>query len=166
MNVQLAAAVLGLSLTYTDMHLMRRWEQDFWKSPMKLVRSPIHWLYIISRSFAVVVQICNIVIASVWKYKFTTVPPDICYMHLMFKAVACPFSLLILDIVLMLRVYALYNKRQNMAFFLGFTLFMKSISGSWLFVRLKNSPTSSMTFNYVCVVSIRLHEEPVVASFV
>ncbi|KAF9262366.1 hypothetical protein L218DRAFT_400375 [Marasmius fiardii PR-910] len=166
MNAQLAATVLGLSLSCADMHLTWNEERNFWKSPVKLIQSPAHWLYVLSRYFAIAAQMCDIIIASIWKYKYTAIPANICHMHLVFKSVVSHFGLLILDIILMLRVYALYSKSQEIALFIGLALLTKLTSGVWISVRLKEIATSSIYFNYVCIAPIPLHEEPGVALFV
>ncbi|KAG7093988.1 hypothetical protein E1B28_007618 [Marasmius oreades] len=166
MNAHLAAAVLGFSLTFIDAYFTRQGERDFWKSPSKAIHSPVHWLYILSRYLVLVIQICNIVIATIWKYNYTAIPHNICFVHLIFKICVLLFSLLILDTILMLRVYALYNKSQEMASFLGLILLLKSTTAVWGLARLLPNATSSVHFNYICIAAVKLHEEPGLALFV
>ncbi|KAF9266430.1 hypothetical protein L218DRAFT_996601 [Marasmius fiardii PR-910] len=166
MNAQLAATILGLSLTCADMQLTQNRERIFWRSSVKPIRSPVHCLYVLSRYSAIIAQVCDVVISSIWKYKYTSVPPTICFMHLIYKIIVSHLSLLILDAILMLRIYALYNKSREMASFLGLALLMKLCFGVWTLSQPKNMPASSIRFNFICITTFQLHEVPNAALFV
>ncbi|KAG7094279.1 hypothetical protein E1B28_007883 [Marasmius oreades] len=165
MDAYLAAAVLGFSLTCIDAYFTRQGERDFWKSPINLIHSPVHWLYLLSRYFAIVVHICNIIIASIWKYQYTAIPHNVCYAHLIFEVCMTLFSLAIVDAILMLRVYALYNKSQEMASFLGLVLLLKLTTAVWGLARLLPNSTTPVHFTSICIPSVQLLEEPGLALF-
>ncbi|KAF9262368.1 hypothetical protein L218DRAFT_400409 [Marasmius fiardii PR-910] len=89
-------------------------------------------------------------------------------MHLLFQSIICQLSLMILDVILMLRVYAIYNKSRGIVSFLVLILLIKLASGIWILSRFrKGASARSISFNYICIsTTAQVHEQPGVALFV
>ncbi|KAJ8077499.1 hypothetical protein PM082_001930 [Marasmius tenuissimus] len=165
MNVQLSATVLGLFVTAGDMFLCLRDEKELiWNLPT-LFQTPEQSLYFLSRYLAILAQICDVVTATFWKCKYVAIPAHHCYIHLVYKSVVCWTFVILLQMVLMLRVYALYSRIKPMAYFLGLILLARVALGSWVIGRYRNFAAGSMGFNFICLTEARAHSEPGLAAF-
>ncbi|ESK91065.1 hypothetical protein Moror_1160 [Moniliophthora roreri MCA 2997] len=132
MNAQLVASCLGLTLTTCDIYLTRKEEKALiWSSPFHF--TIVKTLFIFSRYFGLASQLYNVSLSAYWRYRYTaaTVPRRFCTRDLAFKIFEHYFLLTILYIVLMLRVYALYNKSLAIILFLVLILAL-------------------LQFNYIC----------------
>ncbi|KIK58670.1 hypothetical protein GYMLUDRAFT_694703 [Collybiopsis luxurians FD-317 M1] len=112
MEARLVASVLGLFLTGCDIISTRRQELEYvWRRPFQLTL--VRVLFILARYLAVVIQIVDIVLISVMSAKtgrHEPIPELLCISLLLFRIVSCQCMLLVLHLVLMLRVFALYNQ--------------------------------------------------------
>ncbi|GAW04224.1 hypothetical protein LENED_006001 [Lentinula edodes] len=126
MQAQLPSSVLGLLATGCDFALTRQKEQEFiWsqKKPFRLTF--VKGLFISMRYLAFVIHIVNIVLSSIWTVEFSNAQrasEEACRILLIFQIISCYTMLLLLQLILMLRVFALYNRSLRMAIFL-FLLF-------------------------------------------
>ncbi|KAJ8071962.1 hypothetical protein PM082_001959 [Marasmius tenuissimus] len=166
MDVRLSATALGLFLTSGDMFLCLKDERELiWGFPTKF-RSPTHCLYFLTRYFAILTQICDVVTATYWMCKYVAVPARLCYIRLVCETVVCWIFVILLQMVLMLRVYALYKGSQQMGAFLGLILLGRIALGVWSVVRFRNIPASYIDFNFICLPEFRAHcGDPGVATF-
>ncbi|KAI3618115.1 hypothetical protein WG66_005559 [Moniliophthora roreri] len=109
MNAQLAASCLGLSLSLCDIYLTRREEKALiWRPPFRI--TIVKTLYILSRYLGLTCHMYNVVRSAYWKYRYITIPQHSCANYLVFKTSGAQCLAGILHIILILRVYALYNK--------------------------------------------------------
>ncbi|KAJ8077526.1 hypothetical protein PM082_001957 [Marasmius tenuissimus] len=166
MDIRLSATALGLFLTSGDMFLCLKDEKELiWDFPTKF-RSPSHSLYFLSRYLAILTQICDVATTGFWKYKYVAVPIHICYIRLVCETVVCWTFVIILQMVLMLRVHALYNKNQRMGLFLGLILLGRIALGAWSVARYWNLSASYIGFNFVCLPELRTHcSDPGIVTF-
>ncbi|ESK91063.1 hypothetical protein Moror_1158 [Moniliophthora roreri MCA 2997] len=147
MNVQLVASCLGLALNACDMYLTRKEEKALiWRSPFRVTIVKI--LYILSRYLGLTCQIYNVSRSAYWKHRYTTIPQHSCDSHLVFKTLGAQSLLAILHIILMLRVYALYNKTFSMVLILMLIYAARLAATIW--TTLKHWDVYKMDFDYIC----------------
>ncbi|KAI3610109.1 hypothetical protein WG66_007422 [Moniliophthora roreri] len=149
MNAQLVASCLGLTLTTCDIYLTRKEEKALiWSSPFHF--TIVKTLFIFSRYFGLASQLYNVSLSAYWRYRYTaaTVPRRFCTRDLAFKIFEHYFLLTILYIVLMLRVYALYNKSLAIILFLVLILALRMFVVIRTFVKYWH--IYAVQFNYIC----------------
>ncbi|KAF9066132.1 hypothetical protein BDP27DRAFT_1049940 [Rhodocollybia butyracea] len=116
MHIPLGAAVLGLVVTGCDTALTMRGEvQYIWKAPLRITF--VRCLFVLTRYLPVALHIINIVLTSLWLDGAEQVPKEHCGSILIFRALAFSSMLLLLDSVLTLRVFALYDRSRTIGVF-------------------------------------------------
>ncbi|KAI3610103.1 hypothetical protein WG66_007405 [Moniliophthora roreri] len=131
------------------MYLTRKEEKALvWSSPLRF--TVVKTLFILSRYFGLICQLYGVSLSVYWKYQYTTatVPRQFCTRDLAFKIFEHYFLLTILHIVLMLRVYALYNKSFRIILFLALILALRLFATIWTLV--KYWDVYAMQFSYIC----------------
>ncbi|KIK62670.1 hypothetical protein GYMLUDRAFT_41586 [Collybiopsis luxurians FD-317 M1] len=120
MKVRLGASVLGLLLTGCDLVLTRKQELEYvWKRPFQLTL--VRGLFVLSRYMAIIIHIADIALASFMTPRIDELkqnPGHLCLSMVIFRLVSCQSMLLILHLILMLRVFALYNQSLPVGIFL------------------------------------------------
>ncbi|KAJ3928786.1 MAG: hypothetical protein NXY57DRAFT_486364 [Lentinula lateritia] len=165
MQAQLPSSVLGLLATGCDFALTRQKEQEFiWnhKKPFRLTF--VKGLFISMRYLAFVIHIVNIVLSSIWTVEFSNAQQaseEACRILLIFQIISCYTMLLLLQLILMLRVFALYNRSLRMAIFL-FLLFAgrTAMSIYTSFGKSTHSPRH-IKFGRYCIPKISLREQSI-----
>ncbi|KAE9411315.1 hypothetical protein BT96DRAFT_911932 [Gymnopus androsaceus JB14] len=110
MRAQIVASGFGLLITSCDSFLTRRKELEYvWNS-----RKPtfVRSLFILARYLAVLIHIASIVLTSIWTARFRDHPgqrptDEVCMTWQIFQAVSCYSMLLILELIMSIRVFAL-----------------------------------------------------------
>ncbi|KDR79385.1 hypothetical protein GALMADRAFT_137227 [Galerina marginata CBS 339.88] len=95
--------------------------QHIWRGPMNRVKL----LYLFSRYLAICAQVANTYIVF-FPLSILPVPRDECQIWLIFLTVCACLLLAALDLVIMLRVYALYNRSLKLGLFLAFLLLIQA----------------------------------------
>ncbi|KAJ7647168.1 hypothetical protein FB45DRAFT_892608 [Roridomyces roridus] len=116
----------GLALALCELGLTLRGEiQYIWSNGrrFRLVR----FLYLFSRYFALVAHIANCCLATIVVHHPAV---KLCHYSLVYRAVVAFTMLGVLDVILMVRVYALYNQPISMAIFFVFLLVGKVVSAA------------------------------------
>ncbi|KAF9059418.1 hypothetical protein BDP27DRAFT_1341452 [Rhodocollybia butyracea] len=109
MNLQVGASVLGLVATGCDIALTWRGEaQHIWKKPLRITLVPC--LFILMRYLPVAIHIIYAIFANMWMNDAERVLEEHCKTILIFRTIAGSIMFLLLDMILMLRVFALYNR--------------------------------------------------------
>jgi hypothetical protein len=113
--------VLGMLATGYDTYSTRRRELEYmWKGPFQLTF--VRCLFILARYLAILIHIINVVLSSITTARFSgtalRATPEFCRNSKIFEAVSCFSMLLVLHLILMLRVWALYDQSLNLGLFL------------------------------------------------
>ncbi|KAF9066152.1 hypothetical protein BDP27DRAFT_1404516 [Rhodocollybia butyracea] len=126
MHVLLIAAVLGLVATGCDIALTRREELLYmWKKPLRITF--VRCLFVVTRYLSVAIHIIDVIFASMWTNGTEQVPAEkYCMRILIFQFLACYSMVMLLEVVLMLRVFALYERSRAIGIFLLFLLISRS----------------------------------------
>ncbi|KAF9072064.1 hypothetical protein BDP27DRAFT_440006 [Rhodocollybia butyracea] len=116
--VQLIAAVLGLAATGCDIALTRQEELLYvWKKPLCITF--VRCLFVFTRYLPVAIQVIDLIFVSMWMDGTKHVPANVsCMRILLFRYLACFSMLVLLELVLMLRVFALYDRSRVIGVFL------------------------------------------------
>jgi len=99
-----------------------------WTNPERF--TIVRFLYLFSRYFALAAHITNSLLVTFVHHPPTHTPERICRFLLIYRAVVAFVILGVLDIILMIRVYALYNRPISMALVFAFLLAFKAVSAS------------------------------------
>ncbi|KAF5375489.1 hypothetical protein D9757_009938 [Collybiopsis confluens] len=117
----------GLLVTGVDAFVTRKGESEYvWTGPFKLTR--VRFLYILARYLALVIHVTDISFSIIMVAKFSRaklVPESFCMSMLVFQSVSSQSMLLVLHSILMLRVFALYNRSVILGALLSFLLIAK-----------------------------------------
>ncbi|KIK62671.1 hypothetical protein GYMLUDRAFT_242318 [Collybiopsis luxurians FD-317 M1] len=120
MTTILGASVLGLLLTGCHVVLTRKQEREYiWKRPLRL--TVVRGLYVLVRYVAIIIHVGEIILASViiaGTGESKQTPEHLCLSLVIFRLVSLQSMLLILHLILMLRVFALYNQSLPVGIFL------------------------------------------------
>ncbi|KAJ3989940.1 hypothetical protein F5890DRAFT_1483658 [Lentinula detonsa] len=165
MQAQLPSSVLGLLVTACDFVLTRQKEKEYvWtmKKPLQLTFVKI--LFVLVRYLAFLIHIVNIVLSSIWTVKFPGVlrPPDeVCMTLLIFQIISSHSMLLLLQLILMLRVFALYNRSLRMGIFLFLLLVCKLAVSAYSSLWENMHVLRHLKFGEYCIPRITLKEQSV-----
>ncbi|KAJ3777888.1 hypothetical protein FB446DRAFT_716042 [Lentinula raphanica] len=157
--------VIGLLATGCDYALTRRKEKNYaWNREKPLRITFVKILFVLARYLAFVIHIVNIVLSSIWTVKFqgcSQLPDEACRKLLVFQIISSYSMLLILQMILMLRVFALYNRSTSMGLFL-FSIFVcrLAVSAYTSFGESAHSPRN-LKFGKYCIPRISLTEQSV-----
>ncbi|KAF9066153.1 hypothetical protein BDP27DRAFT_1331044 [Rhodocollybia butyracea] len=122
MHVQLIAAVLGLVATGCDIALTRREEVLYmWRKPLRITF--VRCLFVFTRYLPVAIHIIDVIFVSMWMDGTEQVPAEVYCMRItIFRYFACYSMMMLLELALMLRVFALYERSRAIGVFLLFLL--------------------------------------------
>ncbi|KAF9064429.1 hypothetical protein BDP27DRAFT_1450746 [Rhodocollybia butyracea] len=112
MNLQAGASVLGLVVTGCDIAFTWRMEvqNHIWRKPLRITF--VRCLFVIMRYLPIAIHIIYLIFASIWTNGVGKVPEEHCKSIATFRALAGSSMLLSLDLVLILRVFALYDRSR------------------------------------------------------
>ncbi|KAE9411320.1 hypothetical protein BT96DRAFT_911933, partial [Gymnopus androsaceus JB14] len=155
MQAQLGATVLGLLATSCDSLLTRHKELDYvWKRPLQLTSA--RCLFILARYLAFSIHFGNIVLTSLWTIRFPgdqRPTEDICITWLIFQTVSCHSMLLILELILSIRVFALYEQSLKVGMFLSIMLTGRIAGAIYVIWNRMNTEQLKFTRHYTTNVS-------------
>ncbi|KIK67272.1 hypothetical protein GYMLUDRAFT_861995 [Collybiopsis luxurians FD-317 M1] len=163
MQAQVSAAVLGLLTTGCDALLTRQREVEYvWKRPFQL--SLVRCLFILARYLALLIHIAFIALSSVMTAKYSHIqhiPEDICMSSQIFQTISCYSMLLLLQLILMLRVFALYERSLWISVFLLILLIGRLLwSAVVILYTFGNFADRNLKFSGPCVPHVVLDERP------
>ncbi|KAI3618095.1 hypothetical protein WG66_005562 [Moniliophthora roreri] len=163
MNAQLAASCLGLTITLCDIYLTRKQEKALiWSSPFRL--TTVKALYIFSRYLGLTCQMYNVARSAYWRHRYITLPQRSCTSHLFLRTLGVQTLLETLHIILMLRVYALYNKSHIIALILVLLHALRFSVTIWTVVRYWDIYKAD--FDYICFTTESLELKVGLAIFI
>ncbi|KAE9397611.1 hypothetical protein BT96DRAFT_921302 [Gymnopus androsaceus JB14] len=121
MQTRIIASVLGLLVTSCDSFLTRHKELEYvWKRPLQLTF--VRCLFILARYLALLIHIGNIVLASIWTFRFSghqQPTDDACMTWFIFQTASYYTMVLILQLILsfplitsLLQYLTLYRQRR------------------------------------------------------
>ncbi|KAJ6594037.1 hypothetical protein B0H19DRAFT_47004 [Mycena capillaripes] len=114
----------GLTFATCEMILTFRTERAYiWKTPPG--STLVKLLYLLSRYVALAVHVTNTVLATLLTRKYTVIPYHICRHAVLYQGTVLFVMLGILDVILMIRVYALYNRRWYLAIIFSVLLVLR-----------------------------------------
>ncbi|KAF9063039.1 hypothetical protein BDP27DRAFT_1335702, partial [Rhodocollybia butyracea] len=145
MNLQVGASVLGLVAT----------AQHIWKKPLRITL--VRCLFILMRYLPIAIHIIYAIFASMWMNGAERVPEEHCKIITIFRIITGSIMLLLLDIILMLRVFALYNRSRSIGIFLLFSLALRI--GLTTYTSRNHLP-EKITFNSYCVAKFTFRNTP------
>ncbi|KAF9071864.1 hypothetical protein BDP27DRAFT_462279 [Rhodocollybia butyracea] len=117
MYAQLGGSVLGLVAIGCDIALTRQEEVRYiWKKPCR--KTFVRGIFILMRYLPIVIHGIDVVFASIWIYGAEQVQEERCMGILIFRFVAGYVMSLLLESVLMLRVFALYDRSRTISILL------------------------------------------------
>ncbi|KIK69471.1 hypothetical protein GYMLUDRAFT_35537 [Collybiopsis luxurians FD-317 M1] len=120
METRLGSSVLGLLITGFDVAATRKKELEYvWAKPFRLTF--VRFLFILARYMALLIHIIDISLTSVVTATFLRTkqaPERSCTMLVVFHTVSLNIMLLVLHSILMIRVFALYDRSFRMGVFL------------------------------------------------
>ncbi|TFK73958.1 hypothetical protein BDN72DRAFT_833939 [Pluteus cervinus] len=121
--------------------------QYIWSQPAKVTM--VNCLYLFSRYFALAVHINNSVISGKLSGLYP-VPHDICKAWAIYQTIVTYTMISMVDMILMMRIYAFYNRSKRMGAFLCSLLFIRT--GMAAASAIMTFPTS--TFTPKCLTSV------------
>ncbi|KAF9017967.1 hypothetical protein BDP27DRAFT_1412108 [Rhodocollybia butyracea] len=126
--VRIGASVLGLVAIGCDFILTRRGEAQYiWTKPLRV--TVVRCLFILIRYLPIAIHIIGLIFCSERVYRYSTVPEEYCMDILVIEIIASYIMLVLLEVVLMLRVFALYDRSRTIGIFLVAVL-VSRIAGS------------------------------------
>ncbi|KAF9066402.1 hypothetical protein BDP27DRAFT_1019814 [Rhodocollybia butyracea] len=148
MNLQVGASVLGLVATICDIVFTGREEaQHIWKKPLRITL--VRCLFVLMRYPPVAIHIIYAIFASMWMNGAEGVPEEHhCNIVMIFRIITGSIMLLLLDMILMLRVFALYNRSRLIGILLLFSLALRI--GLTTYTSRNHLP-EKITFNSYCI---------------
>ncbi|KAF9058916.1 hypothetical protein BDP27DRAFT_1453625 [Rhodocollybia butyracea] len=157
MNLQVGASVLGLVATLCDIVFTRREEaQHIWKKPLRITL--VRCLFVLMRYLPVAVHIIYAIFASMWMNGAEGVPEEHnCNVIMIFRIITGSIMILLLDMILMLRVFALYNRSRLIGILLLFSLALRI--GLTTYTTRNHQPEKIM-FNSYCVAKYTFRNTP------
>ncbi|KIK59253.1 hypothetical protein GYMLUDRAFT_675014 [Collybiopsis luxurians FD-317 M1] len=132
----LSASVLGLLLTGCDIVSSRKQELEYMWKPFQL--TVVGGLFILARYLAIMIHIADIALTSVLTTKIgepKQSPEHLCMSLIFFRLVSCQSMLLVLHLILMLRVFALYNQSLPVGVFLLVLIVVGFVGSTVVMVR-------------------------------
>ncbi|KAJ7924950.1 hypothetical protein B0H13DRAFT_1169334 [Mycena leptocephala] len=127
------SAYAGLIFATCEMILTFGTERTYiWKNPQGSIL--IKFLYLFSRYFALAVHITNTVLVSLVN-KYTIIPKHLCQIAVIYQGATLFIMIGILDLILILRVYALYNRPKYLASIFACLLVFRFIVPSFMSYR-------------------------------
>ncbi|KAF9070595.1 hypothetical protein BDP27DRAFT_591090 [Rhodocollybia butyracea] len=152
MHAQLVAAVLGLVATGCDIAITRRDELLYmWKKPLRI--TSIRCLFVFTRYLPIAIHIIDVVFIGMWVDGTEQVPAKVyCMRVLISRYLACYSMVVLLELALMLRVFALYDRSRAIGAFLLFLLISR-IAGAVYHImqRVLQSDAIKINFNNECI---------------
>ncbi|KAF9068416.1 hypothetical protein BDP27DRAFT_1421950 [Rhodocollybia butyracea] len=101
--------VLGLVATGCDVVITMRGEMQFiWKKPLRITF--VRCLFVLMRYIPIALHISNIILTSIWLDGTEQISEHRCRIMMIFRLLAFSTMLMLLELVLILRVYALYDR--------------------------------------------------------
>ncbi|KAF9068421.1 hypothetical protein BDP27DRAFT_1327319 [Rhodocollybia butyracea] len=130
MHIRLGAAVLGLVTTGCDIALTMRGEvQYIWKKPLQITF--VRCLFVLMRYLPIALHVINIVLASTGLDNAEQVPEQYCRIMMVFRILTFSTMLALLELILITRVYALYNRSRAIGTFLVLLLVLRIASTAY-----------------------------------
>ncbi|KIK67277.1 hypothetical protein GYMLUDRAFT_37363 [Collybiopsis luxurians FD-317 M1] len=169
MEARLSAAVLGLLTTGCEAFFSRRREQQYvWRKPFQL--TVVRCLFILARYPAFLIHIANIALSSVAFVRFAKNGPpteQFCMVLLIFDTTSSYNMSLILQLILMLRAYALYDRSIRIGVLLAMLLAGRLAWSLVTSIHAFRSPSTLVNFDGHCLprmdLDYQLMQNPVVA---
>jgi len=150
MSILFWASCCGLVVTGLDLSSLFEEElQYIWKPPPRITLVKV--LYLFSRYFALLAQITNCIITGVWLSKYSPIPPSLCRPWIIYQTVVTYFLLGAVNIILILRVYALYN-RNNTLLLVVLSIFVGKV-GVNVYTAFICIPKSPLHFDSHCLIT-------------
>ncbi|KAF9063165.1 hypothetical protein BDP27DRAFT_1405910 [Rhodocollybia butyracea] len=126
--VRIGASVLGLVAIGCDFILTRRGEAQYiWTKPLRV--TVVRCLFILIRYLPIAIHIIGLIFAARGYIGTQPVPEEYCMDILVIEIIASYIMLVLLEVVLMLRVFALYDRSRTIGIFLVAVL-VSRIAGS------------------------------------
>ncbi|KAJ7163626.1 hypothetical protein C8R43DRAFT_289070 [Mycena crocata] len=120
------SSYIGLTVAICEILATLRPELKYiWINPQRFTL--IKFLYLLSRYLGLAVHITNTVFAILVGH-YQVIPVHLCRIGLVYQGAVLFVMLGILDVILMIRVYALYNRRTSIAVIFGILLLSKITS--------------------------------------
>ncbi|KAJ6500029.1 hypothetical protein C8R47DRAFT_276676 [Mycena vitilis] len=140
------ASYAGLTFATCEIILTYRTERTYiWRNPQG--STSVKRLYLLSRYLAFATHITNTVLSTLVR-KYTVIPHHLCRIAVQYQGIVLFVLLGILDVILMLRVYALYNRRFYLAAIFVILLVLRFIFPATAFFR----GLPRQQFNASCLV--------------
>ncbi|KAF9066398.1 hypothetical protein BDP27DRAFT_1019612 [Rhodocollybia butyracea] len=162
MNLQAGASVLGLVVTGCDIAFTWRMEvqNHIWRKPLRITF--VRCLFVIMRYLPIAIHIIYLIFASIWTNGVGKVPEEHCKSIATFRALAGSSMLLSLDLVLILRVFALYDRSRLIGVFLLSLLVIRIVLS--LYHTSQDNPLrfpEEVKFtNHYCIAEISFKDAP------
>ncbi|KDR75759.1 hypothetical protein GALMADRAFT_226406 [Galerina marginata CBS 339.88] len=123
MNTLQGASYAGLTFSIWEILVTLQDEVEImWPQPRRV--TIVKALYFFIRYFGLAIQINNTAVAKILQARYP-VPRETCRLWLTYQALAIFLLLGAVDIILMIRVYAFYNRRRWTGFLMIFLLFFR-----------------------------------------
>ncbi|KAF9070710.1 hypothetical protein BDP27DRAFT_1401846 [Rhodocollybia butyracea] len=154
MYIHIIAAVLGLVLTGCDISLTMREEvQYMWKKPITFVRC----LFVLMRYLPIALHVINVVLTTTW-IEGAEAPEEYCWSLMILQSIAFCSMLVLLELVLILRVFALYDRSRAIGTFLSLLLVFRNATTAYsIYDHLWRFPAKT-EFTSHCVPSINIKD--------
>ncbi|KAE9394004.1 hypothetical protein BT96DRAFT_923756 [Gymnopus androsaceus JB14] len=163
MQARLIPSVLGLVVTSCDSLLTRHKELEYvWKRPLQLTF--VRCLFILARYLALLIHIGNIVLASILSIRFLghqQPTDDACIIWFNFQTASCYSMVLILELILSIRVFALYKQSLKMGLFLLIMLAGRMAGSIYMTVIWNQVHIQQFKFTKNCVSIVSVAERPI-----
>ncbi|KAF9070590.1 hypothetical protein BDP27DRAFT_1446891 [Rhodocollybia butyracea] len=155
MHIQLIAAVLGLVTTGCDIALTRRDEALYmWKKPLRI--SFVRCVFIFMRYLPVAIHIIDVVLTGMSVDGTGQVPAEVYCMRILISRYFASYCMVVLlELALMLRVFALYDRSRVIGVFLLF-LMVSRIAGAVYHTmqRVLRLEAMDINFNSHCIPAL------------
>ncbi|KAF9062454.1 hypothetical protein BDP27DRAFT_1451752 [Rhodocollybia butyracea] len=154
MHIHLGAAVLGLVVTGCDIALtMRREVQYIWKKPLRITF--IRCLFVLMRYLPIALHIINVVLSNAWIDSAEKVSGEHCKSFLILQALAFSGMLVLLELILILRVFALYDRSRTIGIFLSLLFVFRNASSAY---SIYDHVSAKIAFSNHCIPVVNLKD--------
>ncbi|KAF9063058.1 hypothetical protein BDP27DRAFT_1451465 [Rhodocollybia butyracea] len=159
MNLQVGASVLGLVATGCDIAFTWRGEvQYIWRKPLRVTF--VRCIFTLMRYLPIATHVIDVTFASLWIDGTERVHEEHCKSILIFRTLASSGMLLLLDLILMLRVFALYDRSRLIGTFLLCLLASRIVSIAYTSQdHLLRSP-EKLKFTSYCIPQVSFKDAP------
>ncbi|KAF9062455.1 hypothetical protein BDP27DRAFT_1406233 [Rhodocollybia butyracea] len=130
MHIHVGAALLGLVVTGCDIALTMREEvQYIWKKPLRITF--VQCLFVLMRYSPIALHIINAVLSNTWLDSAEKISKEHCKSFLILQILAFSGMLVLLELILILRVFALYDRSWAIGIFLSLLFVFRNASSAY-----------------------------------